>query len=421
MTYVFEEPLNIKIELLSLNQVQAEKLLNIVDIIARPQQLLEFSIGHLFVKVEEVRDSNSVVSLQVQANIDGKFWQWRPQYYFIISREVSAGEAYEIYRSENATGDNSKWKPFTVPYNFLGSNAVKISVMNTSHELIGESRMNFSDLLEPGRDFVLTKQGRNKGLLKISWSELQVEHNFIDHLREGLNFKIIIAVDYTSSNMPYLLAESNHYLSESKFNPYEACIHGVLTAFEVYNKEKLVDMYGFGGIPKGQTEISHCFKLGTAKSLNEALEVYRKSLPDVQLSRPTILNWIIEKAQKKCVRDPEMMNYYAVFIITDGDIHDYPDTSTQIVKSCKYPLSFVIIGIGNNDFRNMIKLDSDEAPLTDREGRIADRDIVQFVPFNQYRNHRGLFNAKLLEEIPEQVCGYMKKQGGYGSGSRTAR
>lgn len=48
------------------------------------------------------------------------------------------------------------------------------------------------------------------------------------------------------------------------------------------------------------------------------------------------------------------------------------------------PLSIIIIGIGNENFKKMKKLDSDNKLLQDAKGRTCKRDIVQFVKFRKY-------------------------------------
>ena len=46
----------------------------------------------------------------------------------------------------------------------------------------------------------------------------------------------------------------------------------------------------------------------------------------------------------------------------------------------------VIVGVGNDDFKEMETLDGDGGVLKARSGKKASRDIVQFVPFQQFRN-----------------------------------
>lgn len=54
----------------------------------------------------------------------------------------------------------------------------------------------------------------------------------------------------------------------------------------------------------------------------------------------------------------------------------------MIVGNTNLPLSIIIVGVGNADFTNMNILDGDNG-LFDSKGRKANRDFVQFVPFNQ--------------------------------------
>lgn len=57
------------------------------------------------------------------------------------------------------------------------------------------------------------------------------------------------------------------------------------------------------------------------------------------------------------------------------------------------------MGLGDADFTNMEILDGDDG-LIDRQGRSATRDLVQFVPFNQYSNDPQKLAEQVLEEIP---------------------
>jgi hypothetical protein len=47
-----------------------------------------------------------------------------------------------------------------------------------------------------------------------------------------------------------------------------------------------------------------------------------------------------------------------------------------IVRGSKAPLSIVIIGLGSEDFSNMMLLDADDVPLVDSNGMEMERDIV---------------------------------------------
>ena len=53
-----------------------------------------------------------------------------------------------------------------------------------------------------------------------------------------------------------------------------------------------------------------------------------------------------------------------------------PETKNLIVECAKYPLSIIIVGIGNADFSNMVVLDGDDVRLRNSKGEAAVRDIV---------------------------------------------
>lgn len=53
-----------------------------------------------------------------------------------------------------------------------------------------------------------------------------------------------------------------------------------------------------------------------------------------------------------------------------------------MVDNCNLPISIIIVGVGNADFSNMSTLDGDNG-LYSSNGRKANRDIVQFVPFRE--------------------------------------
>ena len=45
--------------------------------------------------------------------------------------------------------------------------------------------------------------------------------------------------------------------------------------------------------------------------------------------------------------------YHILLILTDGQMHDIRETIDLIVECSNYPLSIIIVGIGNEDFVSM--------------------------------------------------------------------
>lgn len=52
-----------------------------------------------------------------------------------------------------------------------------------------------------------------------------------------------------------------------------------------------------------------------------------------------------------------------MIILTDGEILDIDQTHHELVESSEYPLSVIIIGIGDAEFGIMETLDADKDPL----------------------------------------------------------
>ncbi|XP_031989165.1 copine-5 isoform X5 [Corvus cornix cornix] len=92
-------------------------------------------------------------------------------------------------------------------------------------------------------------------------------------------------------------------------------------------------------------------------------------------------------------------------------------TKEAIVNAAKLPMSIIIVGVGQAEFDAMVELDGDDIRISSR-GKVAERDIVQFVPFRDYMSGgpgAGLSMAGLarevLAEIPDQLLSYMKARG----------
>ena len=59
------------------------------------------------------------------------------------------------------------------------------------------------------------------------------------------------------------------------------------------------------------------------------------------------------------------------------------------------PLSIIIVGVGEADFSQMVELDGDDG-LFDSQGNPALRDLVQFVPFKDFKNNVELLASEVL-------------------------
>ena len=173
-------------------------------------------------------------------------------------------------------------------------------------------------------------------------------------------------------------------------------------------------------------------------SITGVLAAYKGCISRIQLYGPTNFAPTILHVANIARQYTDGSQYFILLIITDGIITDMPQTKkvqkkTQkkntrfrifefyflvlqaIVDASTLPLSIIIVGVGNADFDAMDELDGDTVRLTAPDGRMAARDIVQFVPFRNFLQQginsqlsRLHLAKEVLAEIPDQFLGYMK-------------
>lgn len=81
------------------------------------------------------------------------------------------------------------------------------------------------------------------------------------------------------------------------------------------------------------------------------------------------------------------------------------------ISNKNLPISVVIVGVGNEDFANMVRLDGDEVAVA-----AGARDLVQFVKFNEVVKRSEPAKIKenlaaiLLEEVPSALVAAFSKK-----------
>ena len=151
---------------------------------------------------------------------------------------------------------------------------------------------------------------------------------------------------------------------------------------------------------------------------------------------------------------PHLQQYFVLLMLTDGAISDMVETKKTIIRASWLPMSIIIVGVGGANFAAMNELDADEqrysghancvlcsfhlslslTPRLQVGSEVAERDIVQFVPFREfahvsYRHAWSLpivilcccppsiqappemLASAVLAEVPQQLTEYMKKRG----------
>ena len=80
-----------------------------------------------------------------------------------------------------------------------------------------------------------------------------------------------------------------------------------------------------------------------------------------------------------------------------------------IVHASDKPLSIIIVRVGNANFCAIDILDADEVSGSEE---VMKRDIVQFVPFNKFKNRSNeRLENEVLAEVPRQVHEFCSTHG----------
>ena len=382
--------------------------------------------GTLYITPESVTNSGSIVECQIKAkNLKNLHWIGGNSPFFVISKSSEGGRFLPIYQSE--VNKKMRWKQFSVPFQQLCNcdpdRPLKISFMDyrrTSHAvLIGSAETTYTRMSELLMSDIEIKddKGQTTGVFSIQFMQLQQKYTFYDFLRGGVQLNLITAIDFTASNRDPRDPKSLHYSGVDFLNAYERCIRSVGEVLCPYDSDQSFPVFGFGAKVGGI--INHCFPLTfnpqapCVQGLEGIIGAYRNALAQVQLSGPTLFSHVIRAASQIAVESwRESRTYTILLIITDGIINDMMDTKDAIVEAGRLPLSIIIVGVGNNDFSAMDVLDADDVPLVSRAGYTMERDLVQFVPFNQFANkHYSVLAAEVLDEVPRQLVEWAELNG----------
>ena len=244
----------------------------------------------------------------------------------------------------------------------------------------------------------------------INNSKLFRHFSFLDYITNGVRIKLTIGIDFTSSNKSPKDPTSLHYLGGG-MNDYELAIRacGEIVAFYDYNQS--FPAYGFGAVIKGHQIPDMCFNINFQKdpeiyTIDNVIKEYHNCFQKIILAGPTEFCPLIQRVNENIKKENNPLKYHILMILTDGIIVDQQKTIDALVEGSFLPLSVIIIGIGNDHFQEMIQLDGDVIPLISSNGVKRMRDLVQFVPFNRYKNDPNELAAQVLEEVPRQIEEY---------------
>ncbi|KAL9239401.1 hypothetical protein vseg_013730 [Gypsophila vaccaria] len=398
------------------------------------------SCGKITVHAEESINSKTAVEMILRcSNLENKDLFSKSDPILMISRTTESGISVPICKTEVIKDDlNPTWKPVFLNTQQVGSKDSPLIIEcfnfngNGKHDFIGKIVKSLAELEKIhssgiGENLFLpagTGHDHHNKVLKSQlfvdkYSEC-VQHTFLDYLAGGCELNFMVAIDFTASNGNPRLPDSLHYIDPSgRPNAYQKAIMEVGGVLQFYDSDKRFPAWGFGARPI-DGPVSHCFNLNGSTNYCEVdgiqgiMTAYTSALFNVSLAGPTLFGQVISNAANIAGQAlaSGQQKYFVLLIITDGVITDLQETKDAIVKASDLPLSILIVGVGGADFKEMEFLDGDKGErLESTTGRVASRDIVQFVPFRDVHGGEISIAQTLLAELPTQFLTYMQTRG----------
>lgn len=395
-------------------------------------------LGSIVVRSEEVSKCRELLRLKFNATkLDKKDLLGKSDPFLVFYKCNEDNSYTAVHKTEVVKKNlNPSWSQFMISLQAMCNGdydrSVKIECYDwdsdgSSHDLIGACQTTAKELVKGTGTFELvnpksksSKKGYvNSGVLHLESCFVEVEHTFLDYIQSGVQLNFTVAIDFTQSNGNPANPSSLHYIDPYGLNQYATALLAIGGVVQDYDSDKQFPALGFGAkLPNGQ--VSHEFFLtGTTSpfcaGISGVLQAYQTAIRTVELWGPTNFSPVINHVAKFAAAIQNGSNYFILLIITDGVITDLPQTKTAIVEASFFPMSIIIVGVGNADFSAMEELDADKRQLSSN-GKVADRDIVQFVPLRDYTNTGSpeLTQARLakevLAEVPQQLLAYMRKR-----------
>uniref|UniRef100_A0A8D3CZC1 Copine VII n=1 Tax=Scophthalmus maximus TaxID=52904 RepID=A0A8D3CZC1_SCOMX len=384
---------------------------------------------------EEISGNNGYVELSFCAKkLDDKDLFSKSDPFLEIYRINDDETEQLVHRTEVIKNNlNPVWEPFKVSLISLCScdedRKLKCLVWDYDsrgkHDFIGEFYATFRDMQKIASGNKVTwdcvnpkykqkkRNYKNSGVVILTDMKLHRVYSFLDYIMGGCQIHFTVAIDFTASNGDPRNSCSLHYINPYQPNEYLKALIAVGEICQDYDSDKRFSALGFGARIPPNYEVSHDFAINfnpeddECEEIQGVVEAYQNCLPKIQLYGPTNVSPIINRIANTHREVSLLIRYHILLILTDGVVTDMADTREAIVRASYQPLSIIIVGVGNADFTDMQILDGDDGVLRSPKGEPVLRDIVQFVPFRDFKTASPAALAKcVLAEVPKQVVEY---------------
>ena len=409
-SYFFEKKQLIDVSLIKDGTQYGSLNLTLGNIVSSIRSIYKGSFNNkikINISAEEIGEDNFTLCCKLSAiySSSGRsFYNPEDKISYIITSNYNK----TIYESESISS-SGQFRDIKIPL-YLLKNGFVISFLDCFQESLSYKNENPQQFCQTSNNEYIGIINGNKKINIINNSYIYKNPSFLDYIKNGVRIKLSIGIDYTESNLVPSDPNSLHYLGEN-MNDYEQAIQacGMICAYYDYNQQ--FPVYGFGAFINGRPQANMCFNINFKDNpeiytINNVLNEYRNSFNFIRLAGPTNFSPLIQNVVDKIKRENNPIQYHILLILTDGIINDLQQTIDILVEGSFLPLSVIIIGIGEDDFHEMVVLDGDKNPITSSKGVVRKRDLVQFVKFNKFKNNPTKLAEEVLEEVPKQLIEY---------------
>ncbi|KAM0977831.1 hypothetical protein ACFX13_014139 [Malus domestica] len=216
---------------------------------------------------------------------------------------------------------------------------------------------------------------------------------------------LIVGIDFTKSNEwtggRSFNTRSLHHIGDCGPNPYEQAISTIGKILAGFDEDNLIPCFGFGDATTHDEDVFSFYPDDRlCNGFEEVLTTYRKIVPFLQLAGPTSFAPIIQMAMS--IVEKSGGQFHVLLIITSGQLGvQKQKTIDAIVEARKFPLSIILVGVGDGPWDIMKILgDSTRSRAFDNLHFVNFMDIVtKNVPPSQ---KKAEFTQATLMKIPSQ-------------------
>ena len=326
----------------------------------------------------------------------------------ICKKDDASGEWISVFKSDVMKNqDAGQWDPISIPCKSVcGENynkKIRLYVYNDQKETLQDKRevvKNFYKIgyaeatvnqIQSMRNEILTLKPCNPkvaraGNLIIRSASLFEKLTFFGQIMKGLRFNLACAISFASSNRPPRDSKSLHYTPFGQSNAYQATMGAIGGAIEPYSDGRPFHAWGLAA--KYNRILSHCFPLTIngnkdLAGLRDLQNAYYGIFENIVFDKPVSIVPSTRQAISLVAGSKNPADYLVFVIMVNEVPVDLDEFIDLLYDNQMEPISVVVVGIGDDEFKEMgTKLSP--GMLKNSKEMVFDRDVALFIKFNDY-------------------------------------